>query len=367
MRKPRLIFILLFVAAMAAARNLPAQVALDGVLPDRFGRWNALSSPQNIKSDESRAQMFAEVGLRNWLTREYSDGSTKVAVALQQFRDPTGAYEAYTTEINPDMQPSTVGRPSAVDHDRLLLLLGNYILEVRPPQNPSTEELQQLAKIVKGHSDPTPLPPIRMYLPRGFTDGTQKYALGPNGFRSALESLRRSEYSALAEEVGFNSGAEAMLGEYQRGKDAAVLLLIEYPTPQLAEQHLRHLEQAFSESAKQAGTSIERKGSLLSLVLAPTSAAFAEHLRSTINFQTQVTWHEPTHTITDPPWATILGKIMISTILFMVVAVVLGAAFGGLRVLAKVFFPGKLFDRPSQMDVLQLGLSSKRIDSRDFY
>jgi len=37
------------------------------------------------------------------------------------------------------------------------------------------------------------------------------------------------------------------------------------------------------------------------------------------------------------------------------------------RVLLKVFFPGKIFDRPGQMDVLQLGLSSKRIDSRDFY
>ena len=58
---------------------------------------------------------------------------------------------------------------------------------------------------------------------------------------------------------------------------------------------------------------------------------------------------------------------MIATMLFMLVAVVLGAAFGCVRVLAKIFFPGKVFDRPDQMDVLQLGLSSKRIDSRDFY
>ncbi len=49
------------------------------------------------------------------------------------------------------------------------------------------------------------------------------------------------------------------------------------------------------------------------------------------------------------------------------IAVVLGVAFGGVRILAKIFFPGKVFDRPEQMDVLQLGLSGKRIDSRDFY
>ncbi len=367
MRRSRLIFSLLFAAAMAAAPSLPAQVAVDGVLPDRFGRWNATSSYLNVKSDDSRARIFGEAGLRSGLAREYSDGSTKVAVLLQQFRDSSGAYEAYTAEINPDMQPSTVGRPSAIDHDHLLVLIGNYILEVRPPQNPSTEELQQLVKIVKGHSDPTPLPPIRMYLPQGFSDGTQRYALGPAGLQNALSFLKREEFAPLVNEVGFPSGAEAMLAEYRKGPNSAALLMIEYPTPQLAEQHLRHLEQALSESAKQAGTSIERKGSLLSLVLAPTSAAFGEHLRSAINYETQVTWHEPTHTITDPPWTTILGKIIILTCLFMVVAVVLGVAFGGVRVMAKIFFPGKVFDRPEQMDVLQLGLSGKRIDSRDFY
>jgi len=51
----------------------------------------------------------------------------------------------------------------------------------------------------------------------------------------------------------------------------------------------------------------------------------------------------------------------------MVVAVVLASRLAGCRVLAKIFFPGKFFDRPEQMDVLQLGLSGKRINSRDFY
>jgi hypothetical protein len=64
---------------------------------------------------------------------------------------------------------------------------------------------------------------------------------------------------------------------------------------------------------------------------------------------------------------TTLVKIILGTGLFMVVTVVLGVAFGGVRVLAKIFFPGKVFDRPEQMDVLQLGLSGKRINSRDFY
>jgi hypothetical protein len=47
--------------------------------------------------------------------------------------------------------------------------------------------------------------------------------------------------------------------------------------------------------------------------------------------------------------------------------VVLGIAFGGVRVVTKRLFPGRVFDRPNQMEVLQLGLSGKRIDPSDFY
>jgi hypothetical protein len=146
-----------------------------------------------------------------------------------------------------------------------------------------------------------------------------------------------------------------------------VLLLIEYPTPQLAEQRLRHLEQAISPAAKQTGTTIERRASLLSLILKPSSAAYGDSLRNAVKYETEVTWNEPHQTVTDPPILTTLVKIILSTGVFMVVAVVLGVAFGGVRVLAKIFFPGKVFDRPEQMDVLQLGLSGKRINSRDFY
>src|SRR5438477_4493621 len=95
--------------------------------------------------------------------------------------------------------------------------------------------------------------------------------------------------------------------------------------------------------------------------------SFGESLRNALRYETEVTWNEPTHKITDPPWVVILGRIIILTLLFMGLAVAVGAAFGGLRVVLKNLFPGKIFDRPGQMDVLQLGLSGKRINSRDFY
>jgi len=223
-------------------------------------------------------------------------------------------------------------------------------------------------KSVEPRSEKGPLPPIRTYLPgSGRLLGSERYALGPDGFRAALRTLGRDDFEVLTGAAGFNSGAEAMFARYQMGKDSGVLLLLEYPTPQLAEQHIHHLEEVLPATAKQAGTVIERKGSLLSMVLAPSSAEYAKNLREAVDYETQVTWNEASQAATDPPITSTLVKIIMGTGVFMVAAVVLGIAFGGVRVVTKRFFPGKVFDRPNQMEVLQLGLSGKRIDPTDFY
>ncbi len=347
----------------------PYSYAQQQVLPSHFGSWTCTPGAEDVEFNRiaNFSDLSTESGLNGNKFCDYFSGAAKIHVELRNYREPSSAYEMYTALISPKMQPSTLARTSAVDGDRLFVLLGGSILVVRPTQAISTTDLNDLMNSIGAHSDQTPLPPIRTYLPPEFIDGTQRYARGPAAFRSALASLKQDEFTNLVSEAGFNLNAEAMFAHYQEGKDEAVLLLIEYPTPQLAERHLRHLEQAISPAAKQAGTTIERKASLLSLVLRPSSAAYGAALRGAVKYETEVTWNEPHQTVTDPPLLTTIAKIFLGTGLFMVVAVVLGVAFGGVRVLAKIFFPGKVFDRPEQMDVLQLGLSGKRINSRDFY
>ncbi len=361
----KLHFIAMLSLVLVAAPYSSAQQ----VLPSHFGSWTCTPVADNVEFDRiaNFSDLSAETGLTGNTFCDYFSGAAKIHAGLQSYRDPSSAYEMYTALIRPEMHPSTLNRTSAVDGDRLFVLLGASILNVRPTPAISTEDLVTLVNAVSAHADQTPLPPIRTYLPPEFIDGTQRYARGPAAFRSALASLKQDEFTNLASEAGFHLNAEAVFARYRAGKDEAVLLLIEYPTPQLAEQHLRHLEQAISTAAKQAGTTIERKASLLSLVLRPSSAAYGAALRGAVKYETEVTWNEPHQTVTDPPLLTTIAKIFLGTGLFMVVAVVLGVAFGGVRVLAKIFFPGKVFDRPEQMDVLQLGLSGKRINSRDFY
>src|SRR5260370_26435188 len=154
-----------------------------------------------------------------------------------------------------------------------------------------------------------------------------------------------------------------MLAQYRRGRDAGVLLLIDYPTPQLAELHSHHLETALAETRSMAGIKIQRRGSLLSMVIAPSSPAYAESLRGAVTYETQVTWNEPSQTATDPPWAVVLYRIFVGTGVFMVMAVAFGVAFGGFPIFIQRMFPRQVFLRPAKMAILPLGLSCNKIDT----
>jgi hypothetical protein len=354
MRKLRLITVLS--VALAAAPHSSAQL-----LPDRFAGWQPGQhpplvmwprSPQAAKLDTNPVdtQILVESSVARVEEYYYRNGDSEVAVRAFKLRDPSSAYEVYTSLLKTGMLPARVGQVAAFSKDHVLIQVGNIVLE--STANASRDDLSALVRAVEAASSKEPLPPIPNYLPmQGRVPG----------------DLDRAEFATLVDDVGFKSGAEAMFAQYRTPKDTAVLLLVEYPTPQLAEQHLRHLEQVIPAAAKQAGTTIERKATLLSLILKPSSAAYGDSLRNAVKYETEVTWNEPHQTMTDPPILSTLVKIILSTGVFMVVAVVLGVAFGGVRVLAKIFFPGKVFDRPEQMDVLQLGLSGKRINSRDFY
>jgi hypothetical protein len=364
-------------AASAPAFAQRSAVAIDpaysrqaAVLPKQFGKWTAGPGPvEEPKLMAPDSPLLDEAGQTNVELARYTNGKQWIRVWLQEFRDPTGAYEAYTSKLTADLSASTLGPFTAAGHDQLLALEGNRLLTIALIRNASDADLKLLLDVMKRNVDVGPLPPIRAYLPEErLIQGTQRYALGPAGFDAALQSLNESKFSALTPEIGFTKGAEAMLASYRSERNKSQdLLIVDYPTPQIAEQRLHHIQSVLAANPNLAGATVERKASLLSVVLSPASAEAAAKLRDDIRYETSVTWNEPSQTLTDPPWVVVLKGIFIGTFAFCGVAIVVGIAFGGLRVLTKRLFPGKVFDRPEDIEVLQLGLSGKRIDPRDFY
>lgn len=357
------VVLLAFVLAPFAVKPAGAQ----DLLPHKLGSWTA--SPNTTSETSPLPPGVAKETGYSEETRDYTSGDKSIHVSLQKYRDPTSAYEGYTAQLNPGLQPSSLAITSAVSRGKYILaLVGNYILKVEKPTDVSATDLRDLITPVDEIADKSPYPPIANYLPdAGMIEGTQKYALGPEGFKNALEAAQLDGYLNLAKEVGFESGAEAMVANYRHGQDAGTLVTIIYPTPQLAEQHLHHLESVLPAGAANAGTKVERRTALLSLVLSPSSPEFAAALRKSVNYETQVVWNEPTHSLTDPPWVSVLKTIFMGTFVFCGVALGLGIAFGGFRIIVKRLFPGKVFDRPDSLEVLQLGLTGKPIDPKDFY
>jgi hypothetical protein len=306
--------------------------------------------------------LMKEAGLVGASYRTYSKGDDKAYLTLYTFHDSTGAFEGLNVLRNHlvKAEPGPLGTSATIYRS-------NQILSIESAAKIDDAFKTEAAKWAQSVSDGVAAPPIAGYLPTDNREAVSDlYAVGPVGFQGALASLGRTDAASLTEKLGFESHAEAMLAKFKTAKDEATLLLIDYPTPQLAELHLRHLQRALAD-AKLMTSSIERKGSLLSIVLAPTSAEFAEKLRAGVTYETQVTWNEASQAATDPPILSTVAKIFIATGVFMVVTVVIGIAFGGVRIITKRLFPGKVFDRKDQIEVLQLGLSSKPIDPTDMY
>ena len=310
--------------ALLSAASLSAQ---NKILPKQFLNWTVKKCIE--QPPPPRFILATEAGERGFEVCSYSSGDKSIGIRLGLYRDPSSAYEIFTSRLSPGMVPTNLGQVSAFDEDDVIILEGSLVLW--STANVSKDDLGALVKAVEAGSEKGPLPPIRTYLPgTGRSLGSERYALGPDGFRQALSNLQINDFAVLTEAAGFNSGAEAMLARYSLpGNGSGVLVLLEYPTPQLAEQHIHHLDEVLPASAKQAGTVIERKGSLLKLVLAPSSAEYAQKLRDAVGYETQVTWNEASQAATDPPITSTLVKIIMGTGVFMVAAVVLGIAIVG--------------------------------------
>jgi hypothetical protein len=367
---PTLVSLLLLLAWTGAA-------AEPSLLPDKFGDWEA-EGPAKIRTTKDfrpdwtewissgSGAVLREAGLTRIEERNYKNGSDEWPLKILVFRDPSSAFEAYTSSLKTGMDNWDVGDAGAKNREDGIVLVGNFVLGAHFYGNP--ESLTEVISSLRKTADPTPFPPLKGYLPeKGLLAGTQRYALGPEGFRASMKAADQAAYEDLSKIVGFESGVESMLGRYKTAHGEGVLLLLEYPTPQLAEQHLHHLEEALPDDAKQAGVDVQRNASMLSLVFGAKSKEFAQELRNNINYETQVVRNEAGQTLTDPPWVLVLSKIFFLTAIFLGVATGLGVAFGGVRVLTKRLFPGKVFDRPQDIEVLQMGLSGKKIDPSDMY
>src|SRR5882762_3156857 len=130
-----------FVLVCGVAGLVQAQTPKDAsqALPEKFGDWSRSDCTYKIASVGLAGERSAA---GSGSSCQYSLGDKRISVLVQQFRDPSSAYEAYTSGLKPGMLPSFVGSNAALDGQRLRLLSGNLVVSVESQQLVSEADLR---------------------------------------------------------------------------------------------------------------------------------------------------------------------------------------------------------------------------------
>jgi hypothetical protein len=368
-------------AASGAAAQAPthsstqASPAQPAILPQQFGGWQmqgqAQSSTDPSSADPTNAAVLKEYRLTDVSSATYTrdDGRT-LKIRAARFADASGAFGAYTFYLQPEMRKEQIGDQAASLEQRVLFYRGHVLVDAQFSRESamSGAELRELAGMLpRPNGNSANLPSFIEFMPRrGYIANTQKYAMGP----SALAALAPPISADL---VDFGVSSEVSLGRYNTSSGEATLMLISYPTPQLAAEHLRRIDAAHQLAQPQAGVSTvesagpffdKRTGPILVIASGPVSDSDAKELLGMVNYEASVTWNTPT---SDPQvrdlYMLILNIVILCAILAGL-AVVAGVAFGGIRILMKRWYPDKIFDRPEQMEFISLHLTEAVVKGR---
>jgi hypothetical protein len=365
--------IILFVLVAA----LPASA--QGILPNSFGGWSGntragLDPPITFNGDhvasmtfEQQAAARQEYGFLSGEEGTYGLGGDALQVTLYRMKDPSGAYGLYSYLRAPDMSRPGPNDHSVMSREEALVLLGNLVLDIHGSDlTKAAGDLNGLVSAVSAKAQQGPLPTLSEHLPtKGFIDRSDKYILGP---------VTLNQFFPVSQKdwLGFSTGAEAEVARYHVDGRELNLLIADFPTPQTAQKKLGELQQDYHVNAAnpdQNGSPVFAKRSitLLVIVFGARTQAEADKLLNQVQSGAEVTWNEPTFQFREPPITTMIVGAIIGTGIICCFALISGIAFGGFRIVVKRFWPDKVFDRSSTMQVLQLGLGSKPINSEDFY
>ncbi len=371
------IFLILAVWGVAVGFAVAApQSAMPGpkaILAQQFGGWQiegaASTSPNPATADPANAAVLKEYRFTDFASATYTrdDGRT-LKIRAARFADASGAFGAYTFYLQSEMRSEDIGDQGASLGQRVLFYRGSVLVDALFSQESpmAGAELRELAgDLPTAAGSAANLPTFIEFMPRRqYEANTQKYVMGP----AALASLAAPVPAGL---VDFNSSAEVSLGKYNTPSGEATLMLVSYPTPQLAADHLRRIDNAHKIRQPQAGIAeIESSGSffdkrtgpIVAIASGPISEGDAKSLLGMVNYEANVTWNTPSdqHEVHDL-YMLIMNVVILCAILG-VLALVAGVAFGGFRILMKRWFPEKVFDRPEQIEFISLHLTETIIE-----
>src|SRR5213080_3338746 len=362
MKFPKLIFVLTVLLTLAAFAG-DGDRATPGILPNQFAGWEIAGSPHVSKdpavADPVNAALLKEYGFADFESVTYTHDNRKLTVKAARFADTSGAYGAFTYYKMPQMLNEKIGDQGASLNERVVFYRGSILVDAvyEKLTAMSAADLRELAGVLPLPSGSTRnLPGLPAYLPKaGYVKNTAKYVVGPMSFR-------KLEVPIPAELIDFSAGAEVVVGTYQTSGGNATLILVNYPTNQIAADHLQKLESARQQNGSSSGVATgspffdKRTGPILVIASGSLSQNEGKSLLAAVNYDADVTWNENTYLTKKDNLANLLVNIIILCGILILFAAVAGVAFGGIRVFIRRILPERVFDEPERGDFISLHL-----------
>lgn len=349
------------------AKSTPAAAASSGaILPGDFGGWHLQGAAQTSKdpsaADAANAPVLKEYGFQDFQSSTYTrEDGRKLKVRAARFADASGAYGAFTFYKTPEMLNEKIGGQASSLNNRILFYTGNVLVDAVFDRLTamSAAELRELASSIPNPGGGAAnLPGLPIYLPKAtYIKNTAKYVLGP----ATLDRVGPPIPSQL---VDFNAGAEVVLGTYNSSGGDGTLMLISYPTPQIAAEHLRRIDAAHQANQQQqagalpfaeVGTFVDKRtGPIVVIAAGPYAQTEAKDLLSAVNYDADVTWNENTYLDKKNNLANLLVNIIILCAILIGFALVVGLAVGGARLLVRRWLPEN--ERTERVEFISLHL-----------
>jgi hypothetical protein len=151
-------------------------------------------------------------------------------------------------------------------------------------------------------------------------------------------------------------GPEVEFATYRSSNGEAKMTVIGYPTPQIAAERMKAMQAA---NLSGGPFYFKRSGPLLAVINGNIPEAEAQSLLASVNYDADVTWNQPTKPNPRDNIGGLIVGIFTLVGVILVVALIFGFAFGGVRVIAKKIFPNRVFDRPEDVEIIRLDLQEK--------
>jgi hypothetical protein len=316
-----------------------------------------------------------EDGLRRLEVGEYTDPRRKVEIWAFEFEDATDAFSAYTlfrTTMHgvrvsgAEARLRKAGNEMSVDADGTLVWAGTAVMRIVNGKGgaASTEEIIALtAGLPKeaGRRGVVPLLPSEIPV-NGLDIASVRYAVGPAGY-SAMGGVLPVDI------LGWDKSAEVAIANY-RGK--GTLTLLQYPTPQIAGERGRAIQDAVNAeqgkygagSPKYGTVAMRRVGPLVGVTTGAWTVAQAKAMLAEVHLNEDLTFDKklPLEFHAEiRKTATLLENIAIFSGILIVSAILLGLFLGGARAGIR-----KLQGKPAHSEPEFLTISLRESETEHF-